>query len=105
MIRVGEMTERITLQQQTRTGDGMGGQVVTWADVATIWAKAWTVSSSESMAAGQTTMIRMQKFGIRYRSVLRPAWRIRWQGRYFAITGVDPDGREWIYLTCKEVAG
>jgi SPP1 family predicted phage head-tail adaptor len=79
--------------------------VNTWADVATVWAKAWTVSSSEGTAGMQQTMIRVQKFCIRYRSVLRPSWRLLWRGRYFAITGNDPDERrEFIYLTCKEVA-
>lgn len=80
----------------------MGGFTETWADQATVWAKAWTVSSSEGTGGMQTSMIRVQKFGIRYRSVLRSDWRVKWGIRYFAITGIDPIGREWIYLTCKE---
>lgn len=103
-MTAGELTERITIQQTTRTPDGQGSFTETWVDVATVWAKAWTVSSTESTQGMQTTMIRVQKFAIRYRSVLKPYWRLKWGTRYFSITGVDPVGREWICLTCKEAA-
>jgi SPP1 family predicted phage head-tail adaptor len=104
-LNIGQLKERITLQQTTRTPDGMGSFVISWSNVATIWARAWTVSSTEGIAGAQVTMIRVQKFGIRYRSVMKPSWRVKWGDRYFNITGIDPDEkREFIYLTCKEAA-
>jgi SPP1 family predicted phage head-tail adaptor len=79
----------------------MGGKITAWADVATVWAKAWTVSSNEQ--AG--TLLRVQKFKIRFRSVLKSAWRVKYGDRYFNITGIDPDeNNEFIFLTCKEAA-
>lgn len=104
MMNIGDLRERITLQYTTRVTDSGGNVTVTWNDAATVWAKAWTVNSYEGQAGMQTAMVRIQKFGIRFRSVLRPDWRVKWGARYFAITGIDPDGRTWIYLTCKEVA-
>jgi SPP1 family predicted phage head-tail adaptor len=105
-ISPSELKERITLQQQTLTPDGSAGFTKAWVDVATIWAKAWTVSSTEGVAGAQTTMIRVQKFAIRYRGVLRSSWRIKWGVRYFNITGIDPDDKsEFIFLTCKEAGG
>ena len=105
MMNIGELDKRITLQYPARTTDTGGNVTVTWTDATpTLWAKAWTVSSSEGTAGMQTTMTRIQKFCIRFRSVLRPDWRVKWGNRYFAITGIDPDGRDWLYLTCKEVA-
>ncbi|MBU1173751.1 MAG: phage head closure protein [Proteobacteria bacterium] len=102
---IGEMNRRIVIQYPTRIGDGMGGFTSTWVTAATVWAKAWTVSSSEQTTAMQTSLIRVQKFKIRYRSVLLPSWRIKWGTRYFNITGIDPDEKnEFIFLTVKEAA-
>lgn len=103
----GDLTTRITLQWQTRTPNGQGGQTVTWADAATVWAKAWTASSGDQTQGGQTSLVRVQKFAIRFRSVLTSAWRIKWptqsRTRYFTIKGVDQDDRnEFIFLTCEE---
>lgn len=102
---IGGLRDRITLQYSTLTSDPAGGSTKSWVDYATIWAKAWTVSSGESTEAKQTTLIRIQKFKIRYRSVLKGDWRIKWGNRYFAIHSIDPDNkRKFIFLTCKEAA-
>lgn len=109
MMRIGDLDKRITLQAPTLAPDSMGGFTTTYVDITTVWAKAWTVSSSDQQQGGQAGLIRVQKFCIRFRTVLKSAWRIRWDSvsgtRYFAITGIDPDGKnEWIYLTCKETS-
>ena len=102
-MRSGELNKYITIQHPTKASDGMGGFTETWTDAASVWAKAWTVSSVEGPAGMQMTMIRIQKFKIRYRSVFKPDWRIKWGNRYFAITGIDPDDKnDFLYLTCKE---
>lgn len=104
-MSIGELNQRITLQYATKTSDPAGGSTKSWVDYATIWAKAWTVSSGESTEAKQTTLTRIQKFKIRYRSVLKGDWRVKFGTRYFAIHSIDPDDkREFIYLTCKENA-
>lgn len=105
MIRIGELDRSITLQYQTKDPDGMSGFKTSWVDGETIWAKAWTISSSEGTTEKQTRMIRIQKFAIFYRNDLNSAWRVKWGTRYFNITGIDPDDKnEFIYLTCKESA-
>jgi SPP1 family predicted phage head-tail adaptor len=105
MVMIGELNKRITLQAQIRTSDGMGGFVTGWTDIIPIWAKAWTVSSTEQSGASQLSLIRVQKFKIRYRSVLKSSWRVKYGDRFFNITGIDPDEKnEFIFLTCKEAA-
>jgi len=102
-MQIGEMKRRITLQYPTKVSDGMGSFTVSWVDAATVWAKAWSVSSNEAVIDMMTSMIRIQKFCIRYRSVLPPSWRIKYGTRYFNITSIDPDEKnEFIYLTVKE---
>lgn len=101
---IGQRRHRITFQAPPTTPDGMGGFTGNWTAVATVWARAWTVSSNETLGAGQQSMTRIQKFNIRYRAV-NSEWRIEWGNRYFAITGIDPDERlTEIFLTCKEAA-
>lgn len=103
---IGELDKRIDLLAPTRVADGMGGFVETRVVVASgVWAKAWTVSSSEGVEGGQMTMTRVQKFKIRYRSVLKGSWIVRYGGNYFSLKAIDPDERNvFIFLTCEEVA-
>ena len=102
-MQIGELNRRVTIEYQTRVGDGMGGYVTSFSTLTTVWAKSYSVSSTELSADLKVNMVRIQKFVIRYLSVFRPDWRIKYGDRYFAITGIDPDSKnEYIYLTCKE---
>ena len=100
----GDMKWRITLQAPQKIPDGMGGFDHIYTDIDTIWAKKWTVSSSELSSGMKFEMIRVQKFGIWYRTKILPSWRIKYANQLFNITSIDPDdAREFMYLTCKEV--
>lgn len=102
-VSPSDLNRRITFQIRTRVPDGMGSFTITWTDHATVWARAWTVSSSENLSDGKLEMIRIQKFCIRFRNILRPDWRIKYGDRYFNISAIDPDQtNEWIYITAKE---
>ena len=102
---IGELRERITLQYPVLTSDPAGGSTQSWTDYATVWAKAWSTDSAEAQAAKQTSLIRIQKFKIRFRNVLKSSWRIKWGVRYFNITAIDPDPKkEFLFVTCKENA-
>ena len=102
---IGELNKRIILQYATKVSDSMGSFTETWVNAATVWAKAWTVSSAEQTNDMQTSMIRVQKFCIRYRSVLRPSWRVKYGTAYYNIISIDPDEKNaFIYLTVEEAA-
>ncbi|MCK9601817.1 MAG: phage head closure protein [Sphaerochaeta sp.] len=103
MLTTGDLTESITIQAPTFAADGRGGFNTSWTDIATVWAKAWTVSSVEGVAGMQTSLKRIQKFGIRFRRVMKSGWRVKWKNQYFNITGIDPENYEWMYLTCEGV--
>ena len=104
-MMIGELKKRITLQYSTRVSDSMGGFVLTYVDAATVWASTWTTSSGEQVEGMQPNLVRVQKFKIRFRSVLKSSWRIKFGERYFNITGIDPDEKnEFLFLTCKEAA-
>ena len=102
-MQIGELNKLINLQAPEKVPDGTGHSTVTYTTKARVWAKKWTVSSNETTADMQVRMIRIQKFCIRYRSVLPPSWRINYGTTNYDITGIDPDEKnEFIYLTVKE---
>lgn len=107
--RIGAMKKaRISLEAPTKVSDNMGGYVSTYTVVpggSNIPAQAWTTSSTEAASGDYITSVRVQKFKIWYRPVLKTNWRVRWNNRYFSITAADPDDRNrFLFLTCKEVA-
>jgi len=106
--RIGAMNKRIDLQAATKTPDGLGGTISAWTTVpggSNIPAQAWTTSSTEAETGDYINVVRVQKFKIWYRTVLKTAWRVKWGVRYFSITAADPDEKnQFIFLTCKEVA-
>lgn len=105
-MKIGDLNKRITLQYQAKAPDGMGTSTVTWTDIATVWAAIWPVSASEQVKAMGTVQTITHRIRIRYRSVLKSSWRIKYGNRYFAIVGVtNPEERnEFLDILCKEAA-
>jgi len=105
-MQSGDLKHRITIQYPTTARDATGAPVVTWNDVATIWAAIWPVSANETVQANATTMIISHRIRIRYRSVVRGAWRLKYGDRYFSIASIiNPNmANEWLDLMCKEAA-
>lgn len=50
-MRAGDTRRRITIQQRSTAQDSAGGQVNTWTDVMTVWAKIEPLSGRELMTA------------------------------------------------------
>lgn len=105
-MKIGDLDKRITLQYQTKTPDGMGGWNLTWVDQAVIWGSLWPTSANEVVAANATSMVISHRIRIRYRSVMKSSWRVKFGNRYFAIVSIlNPnEGNEYLDLMCKEAA-
>jgi SPP1 family predicted phage head-tail adaptor len=101
-----DLDKRITLQYQTRVPDGGGGFTTTWVDAATIWAAIWPVSANDVTQANATVMVVSHRIRIRYRSVLKTSFRIKFGTRFFSIVSIiNPNERnEYLDLLCKEAA-
>jgi SPP1 family predicted phage head-tail adaptor len=106
MTSIGELNRRITLQYQTKVSDSMGGFTTTWNDAATVWAAIWPTSANEITAANATSMVVSHRIRIRYRSVLKSSWRVKFGLRYFNIVSIlNPnESNEYLDLMCKEAA-
>lgn len=105
MVRTGQMRHRVTVQQNTGTGtDSEGLPVVTWADVATVWAQVHDLAGREYFASQQVQTEVTTEITIRHRTGLNTKMRAKFGTRIFDIQSIIPDERKTeLRLMCKEV--
>ena len=102
----GDLRAKITIQRKTRSPDGSGGTIETWADVGTPWAMWKAMGGSELWAVMRIHPSVKVKAVIRFRGdgngnpFYGPADRVLYKGRQYAVLSViDPDdGEEWIEM-------
>jgi SPP1 family predicted phage head-tail adaptor len=99
MYRPGELDQLITVQRETLTDDGMGGQEIALTNVATdIWAKARPLSGKEYDRHDKLNASAMYLFVIRARDDLNESDRIIWNGNTYNIRSILPRGSRSLYL-------
>lgn len=108
-LNAGQLDRRITLQQRTVTRDpAYNAEVVTWPDIATVWAKVVESSTAPGPGASGDVALyaRPMKITIRWRAGIdKSTTRISYAGRLLRITGTAELGRrEGIELACEEWA-
>lgn len=94
MPSIGSLDRRITIQRSTSGArDGYGQPAITWADLATVWARRMDVSDGEKVTAGQRESARLSRFVVRSSTTTK------------AVTAKDRlsyDGATWNVLGIKE---
>ena len=90
MIGAGKLSERITFQQKGVTKNAIGEEVVTWSDVATVWAESRPLRGREFYAANQTQQVVDVRFIVRQRAGLTVDLRLLWKATPYDITGLIP---------------
>ena len=105
-MNIGSLNKRILLQYEEKTSDGMGGFTSEWKEGGAVWAAIWPVSANEQIQAMQNIMTISHRIRIRYRSDIKPYWRIQFKDRYFEIKSiVDPNEKHAILdLMVKEIS-
>ena len=105
-MRIGDLNRRVTLQYKTKLPDGMGGSVDVFIDAATVFAAIWPVSASEQIQAAQQVMTISHRIRIRYRSVFKSSWRVKFGTRFFSIVSIiNPnEAGKYLDIMCKEAA-
>lgn len=104
-IRAGELRHKVTLQQEISKDDNHGGQVLAWADVATVWAKIEPISGTEAIVARQVQDSLTHKIWLRWRPGVVAKMRLLFGKRVFNI--IEPP-RNWdernrmLELRCEE---
>lgn len=105
-LGVGRFKDRIIFQAQVATPDGAGGNVLTWADQGSAWAKVEPISAREiARHRGQVAEI-SHKITTPRRSDIAPtaAWRIKFGTRYFNVRSIIDVGerREFWEMAADE---
>jgi len=103
-VRIGDLNKRVEIQAPTKVSDGMGGFVTGYSTLATVFCAVWPVSAADTIVANATTMVVTHRLRIRYRSVLKTSYRIKFGTRYFSIVSIiDPNtDHKFLDLLVKE---
>ena len=103
-MRAGRLDRRITIQNRSITQSDSGEEVVTWVDVATVWAEKIELRGDERFAAKQYIGHAIKTFKIRWSetvSELTVLHKIRFDGRDHDITDVrELNRRQGIEIDC-----
>lgn len=108
MLQAGKLRHRVTLQRQAETQDSAtGAVVVSWQNVATVWAAIEPVSAREFIASQSEVSRVTTRITIRYRSDITSKMRLYHSAKdaFYNIEGVLSDkdsGLEYITLPCSE---
>ena len=95
MINSNAMRERVTLQSKSVTRTSLGEEVVTWSDVATVWAEVAPIRGREFFDAAQIQQAVDIRVVIRTRSGVTPDMRLQWASEPYDITAVIPGVGRW----------
>ena len=105
MTAAGKLRRRVTIQEPEVTIGATGGEVTTWADLATVWANIKPLSGQELLAARQSvaTALVSTQIEIRYRSDVNSKMRVAHGSQQtYEIVAVLPDERQtFTKLLCR----
>ncbi len=101
MTGAGLLTERVQLLRKTMTAEDEGGHLVTYASIATVWARVRPLAARQSFAEDARGQAVSHAVVLRFRTDLRPGDRIAWRDAALDIEAVaDLDGRR-AYVSCQ----
>ena len=106
MSGIGRLRHRVTVSQEQKLDDGMGGYSHEWTNLATTWANVKAMRISEKQLAGQLDSVVTHRVTMRCRSdfAIHAGMTLLWENVRLNILGViNPDGRnKYWQLECRE---
>lgn len=103
MSGAGDLRERVEIETRSHVSDGAGGEVVTWAALATVRANVQALSGAEVVLAERMEARGHYNVTIRFRDDLRADMRLIWRGEVLNIRNLrDTDGRRrWLVIRAE----
>ena len=97
---------RVVIQQPSSTQDSAGQPLLTWSDVATVYANVRYQSGVEAIKANAETSVARVSLNINYRTGLTSAMRVLMGSTVFKIETVLPDetDRNALNLVCEVIS-
>lgn len=104
-MEAGDLNLRVALEIATVTRDTYGAEILTWRNLATVWASKEHKTSRKFYAAQKINAEITDLFTIRYRAGMTTRLRVTYDGKTYNIIGSDdPDGkRVSMQLFCRVV--
>lgn len=101
LLRVGELTRLVSVQQRATTPDSYGQQVSTWTEIKKVYAKIEALSGRELVTAQSISAEISHRFTLHYDAIFASpktaaTYRFVYAGRMFNITAtmnIDEDDR------------
>lgn len=96
-MNAGILRERVRFERKTVTRDGFGGEVESWAAVATVWARVIPITGDEKFTqdGGRERAVQGYEIAIRHRSDLEVTMRAVWHSITLDLESIaDPIGRK-----------
>ncbi len=103
-MKIGELDQRIIIQNYTTVRGTSGEEVKSWAPWKNVWAEVRTSSGTENYHNPQLTAEATHKIKLRYLIGVKPIMRIDWRANVLDILFVDESRRRQgeMYLLCRE---
>lgn len=98
------LRHKLTLQQEVRTPDDVGGYTRTWSDVADLWAEIMPLTGNERLLGPQLQSEVTHKILLRYRDGITAGMRLVFENRALNIRYVTnvAENNELIELLADE---
>ena len=107
-MRAGKMDRRVTFQSQSQDYDELGQQENIWNNEFTLWASATPISDGEKFGSAEIKAYATHRFQVRWSSqsvLIKPTWRLVFDGATFDISGIKEIGRhEGLEITATKRA-
>lgn len=102
-MQIGNLNNRVTLQQLPAGQDAVGQPAMAWAAVATVWADIRYLNGLETLKSDATVSVAKASIRIRRRTDITAGMRVVFGAIYFDIRAVlpDPQQRKWLDLACE----
>ncbi len=103
-MKIGDLRQRITLQQSVKTPDGHKGFTEQWQDLITVWASVEPLSGREYFYSHQIKAEVTHRVKMRYREDLTVKMRIKHRDRVLEIESIldKKERREELEILCRE---
>ena len=103
-IGAGDLNEQVTIQTATVTRGTANAEVVSWADVVTVWATVTERGGREPVLADRPVMLVSYEVIIRNGVTVTHSDRLVWNDKTLAIDTVTPRRTDGvIVLRCMEI--
>jgi len=104
-MRAGDLRQRVTIQSKTAVQNSFGEEVITWVDLATVWASVEPLRGREFLDGKMLTAEITTRIRIRERDGISPEMRAVFGSKIYdilAVVHIEERERE-IDLMCQEI--